>query len=53
VSLLVREITDEAAPLADPAGAAWAREHLADGGWAAVFAPAEAGQPARLGRQVF
>jgi superfamily II DNA or RNA helicase len=53
VSLLVREITDEAAPLADPAGAAWAREHLADGGWAAVFAPAEAGQPARLGRLVF
>ncbi|WP_127359989.1 DEAD/DEAH box helicase [Actinacidiphila soli] len=42
----------EAAPLADSATAAWAREHLATADWAAVFAPAEQGQPARLGRLV-
>ncbi|MFE9446402.1 DEAD/DEAH box helicase [Streptomyces sp. NPDC006602] len=52
MSLLVREIDAEAGPLADPAAAGWVREHLAVGGWAAVFAPAEAGQPARLGRLV-
>ena len=52
MSLFVREIGAEAAPLADPAATAWAREHLAAAGWAAVFAPAEPGQPARLGRLV-
>ncbi|MBA2945659.1 DEAD/DEAH box helicase [Streptomyces himalayensis] len=52
MSRLVRDITTDAVPLADPAAAAWAREHLAAGGWAAVFAPAEPGQPARLGRLV-
>ncbi|PNE42846.1 helicase SNF2 [Streptomyces noursei] len=31
---------------------AWAREHLAAGGWAAVFVPAESGRPARLGHLV-
>ncbi|MED7825573.1 DEAD/DEAH box helicase [Streptomyces chiangmaiensis] len=53
MSLLVKEINAEAGPLADPAAAAWAREYLAVGGWAAVFAPAEPAQPARLGRLVF
>ncbi|MHB6909470.1 DEAD/DEAH box helicase [Streptomyces sp. DB-54] len=53
MSRLFGEITAEAAPLADPAAVAWVREHLAAGGWAAVFAPAEPGQPARLGRLVF
>ncbi|WP_405784226.1 DEAD/DEAH box helicase [Streptomyces sp. NBC_01378] len=53
MSRVFREITAEAAPLADPAAIAWAREHLAADGWAAVFAPAEPGQPARLGRLVF
>ncbi|MEU6010416.1 DEAD/DEAH box helicase [Streptomyces sp. NPDC047453] len=52
MSLLVREIGTEAAPLANPAATAWAREHLVASGWAAVFAPAEPGQPARLGRLV-
>jgi hypothetical protein len=53
VSRLFRANIAEAAPLADPAASAWAREHLAAGGWAAVFAPAEPGQPARLGHLVF
>ncbi|WP_405879944.1 DEAD/DEAH box helicase [Streptomyces sp. NBC_01136] len=52
MSRLVREITAEAAPLADPTAAVWACEHLATGGWAAVFAPAEPGLPTRLGRLV-
>ncbi|MEV5010519.1 DEAD/DEAH box helicase [Streptomyces sp. NPDC055692] len=52
MSLLVREIGAEAVPLVDPAATAWARERLVAGGWAAVFAPAEPGQPARLGRLV-
>ncbi|MER6070936.1 DEAD/DEAH box helicase [Streptomyces sp. NPDC001817] len=51
MSVSVRQFT-EAAPLADAAATDWAREHLADAGWAAVFVPAEAGQPARLGRLV-
>ena len=55
MSLLVRGIDTDAGPLADPAAVAWAREHLAVGGWAAVFVPADrygTGQPARLGRLV-
>ncbi|MEW2308023.1 DEAD/DEAH box helicase [Streptomyces sp. NPDC006864] len=52
MSLLVGEIDTEAGLLADPAAVAWAREHLAAEGWAAVFAPAEPGRPARLGRLV-
>ncbi|MFD1659625.1 SNF2-related protein [Streptomyces caeni] len=38
-----------APPLADREAATWAGE-LAAGGWAAVFVPAPAGQPHRLGR---
>ncbi|MFI1292531.1 DEAD/DEAH box helicase [Streptomyces sp. NPDC020792] len=53
MSLLVREIGAAASPLADPSAVAWAREHLAAGAWAAVFVPAEPGQPARLGHLVF
>ncbi|MEU8976183.1 DEAD/DEAH box helicase [Streptomyces monashensis] len=52
MSLLVREIDVETGPLADPTAAVWAREHLAGGGWAAVFAPAKPGYPARFGRVV-
>ncbi|MER7820074.1 ATP-dependent helicase, partial [Streptomyces sp. NPDC096153] len=52
MSLLVRETGAEARSVADSAAVAWARENLAAGGWAAVFAPAEPGQPARLGRLV-
>lgn len=52
MSLLVREIDAQTSPLADPSAVAWAREHLAAGGWAAVFTPAEPGLPARLGRLV-
>ncbi|GGJ59090.1 DEAD/DEAH box helicase [Streptomyces brasiliensis] len=52
MSLRVAEIDDEAVPLADPDAVAWARERLAVGGWAAVFNPAQPGQPARFGRLV-
>ncbi|WP_435211472.1 SNF2-related protein [Streptomyces sp. bgisy034] len=52
MSLLVREIDAAASPLADPVAVVWAREHLAVGGWAAVFVPAEPGRPARFGRLV-
>ncbi|GAA2243025.1 helicase [Streptomyces ruber] len=53
MSRLVRETTAAGAvPLADPAATAWARERLAAGGLAAVFVPADPGQPARFGRLV-
>ncbi|WP_432043680.1 DEAD/DEAH box helicase [Streptomyces cadmiisoli] len=55
MSPLVRDIgrpAAGAAPLADGAAVLWASEHLAAGGWAAVFVPAQPGLPARLGRLV-
>ncbi|MFI2207256.1 DEAD/DEAH box helicase [Streptomyces sp. NPDC020192] len=53
MSLLITETGAGALSLAGLSAVAWAREHLATGGWAAVFVPAETAQPARLGHLVF